>query len=156
MKAQSCTLRKPDEIQDKWYLVDAEGAILGRIAARVAKLLRGKLDPAFAPHQDPKIHVIVTNADKVVLTGNKMKDKIYYHHSTWRTGIKSISAEHLMEKKPEEILTQAIHGMLPKNTLGRKIRKHLRVYKAGEYTNQHEAQQPETLEIKTRKPKAAF
>lgn len=156
MKAQSCTLRNPAEIEEKWYIVNAEGAVLGRLATRVAKLLRGKLDPAYAPHQDPKIHVVITNADKVLLTGNKLKDKIYYHHSGWRTGIKSISAEHLLEKKPEEVLRKAIHGMLPKTKLGRKMQKHLRIYASGQYDGQHDAQKPETLEIKTRQPKAAL
>lgn len=153
MKAQTSTLPKPHEIQEKWYIVDAEGLVVGRLASRVAKLLRGKMNPDFSQHLDPKIHVIITNADKVVFTGSKLSNKIYYHHSGWRTGIKSITAEDLLEKKPEDILRKAIHGMLPKNRLGRKLEKHLRIYKSGEYDNQHQAQQPEELKIETRKPR---
>lgn len=153
MKAQSTTLLKPAEMQEKWYLIDAEGAVVGRLATRVASLLRGKLTPGFAPHQNPKIHVIITNADKVVFTGKKLRDKIYYHHSGWRTGVKSISAGKLLEKHPERVLEKAIHGMLPKNTLGRALNTNVRIYKAGEYTGQHDAQKPQVLVIKTRTPK---
>ncbi len=153
MKAQTSTLPKPADIKEKWYIVDAEGLVVGRLASRVAKLIRGKLNPDFAPHLDPKIHVIITNADKVVFTGQKLKKKMYYHHSGWRTGIKSASAQQLLEKKPEEILRQAIHGMLPKNRLGRKLEKHIRIYRSGAYKEQHVAQQPETLTIHTRTPK---
>lgn len=153
MKAPTSTVPKPRDIKEKWYIVDAEGLVVGRAASRVAKLLRGKLDPGFSPHQDPKIHVIITNADKVVFTGNKLEQKTYYHHSGWRTGIKSATARQLLEKKPEEILRKAIHGMLPKNSLGRKIERHIRIYRAGQYNDQHKAQQPEPLHIETRKPK---
>lgn len=154
MKAQSSTVRTPADYQEKWYLVDAAGCVVGRLAARVAKLVRGKMDPAFTPHLNPKIHVIITNADQVVFTGKKLTDKIYYHHSTWRTGLKSIEARHLLEQKPEEVLRQAIHGMLPKNTLGRNLNTNIRIYRSGEYNDQHAAQQPEVLEIKTRQPRA--
>lgn len=156
MKAQSCTLRKPDEIQEKWYLVNAEGCVVGRLASRIASVLRGKKEPAFAPHQNPRIHVIVTNAEKILFTADKLKTKTYYHHSMWRTGVKSISAEHLLQEKPEEVLRLAIHGMLPSGPLGSRLRKNLRIYRSGEYQGQHDAQQPETLVIKTRQPKVTL
>lgn len=155
MKAQSCTLKGPDEIQEKWYIVDAEGCVVGRLAARIAKILRGKTLPHYAPHQNPKVHIIVTNADKIVFTGAKLTDKVYYHHSTYRTGVKSITAGKLLAEKPEEIIRKAVHGMLPKNALGRQLERHLRIYSSGEYTGQHDAQQPEPLKIVTRQPKAA-
>ncbi|MCB2155236.1 50S ribosomal protein L13 [bacterium] len=151
MKAQASTLPKPAEIQEKWYLIDAEHQVVGRLAARIAQLIRGKLEPTYSPHLDPKIHIVVINAEKAIFTGKKMQDKIYYHHSGWRTGIKSINAAELLEKKPEEILRTAIHGMLPKNRLGTKLRKNLRVYAGPEH--EHQAQQPETLVIHTRQPK---
>lgn len=154
MKAPSSTLLREHEIPEKWYLVDAEGLVVGRLAARVAKMLRGKHLPEHSPHLDHKIHFVIINADKVIFTGKKLRDKVYYHHSGWRTGIKSITAGQLMEKKPEDVLTKAIHGMLPKNRLGRKLERHLRIYRSGEYNGQHDAQQPEILEIKTRTPKA--
>jgi large subunit ribosomal protein L13 len=154
MKAQTSTLLKPSEIKEKWYLVDAENQVVGRLSARVASLLRGKLTPAYAPHMDPKIHVVIINADKIIFTGKKLDDKIYYHHSGWRTGIKSITAGKLLATKPEEILRKAVHGMLPKGALGRKLDKHLRLFRSGEYKGQHDAQQPETLEIQTRTPSA--
>lgn len=153
MKAQATTQKSSAELQEKWYLVDADGLVVGRLAARVAKLLRGKTTPEYSPHVDPKIHVVITNADKIVFTGAKWSDKVYYHHSGWRTGIKSITAEKLLAKKPEDILTKAIHGMLPKNRLGRKLDKHLRIYRSGEYNGQHDAQKPEPLTIRTRVPK---
>ncbi|CAN5221691.1 50S ribosomal protein L13 [soil metagenome] len=155
MRAQDSTLRRDHELKEKWYHVDAEGLIVGRVATRIASLLRGKYQPDYSPHLDHKIHVIITNADKIVLTADKMKTKIYYHHTRYRTGIKSITPEKLMESKPEEILRRAIHGMLPKNRLGRALDRHVRIYRSGAYTGQHTAQQPETLVIKTRTPKAA-
>ncbi|MCC5877695.1 MAG: 50S ribosomal protein L13 [Candidatus Sumerlaeia bacterium] len=153
MKAPVSTLRRDHEIPEKWYHIDASGLVVGRLATRVASLLRGKHLPDYSPHLDHKIHVVITNADKVVFTGKKLTDKVYYHHSGWRTGIKSITAGKLMEKKPEEILTKAIHGMLPKNRLGRKLETHVRIYRSGDYNGQHAAQKPEDLVIKTRTPK---
>ncbi len=150
MKAPKSTLPQSADYQEKWYVVDAENAVVGRLAARVAKLIRGKTLPTYTPHLDPKVHVIIKNADKVVFTGKKLSDKVYYHHSGWRTGVKSITAEKLLEKKPEDVLRKAIHGMLPKNRLGRKLEKHVRIYKSGEYTGQHDAQQPEVLAIDTK------
>lgn len=151
MKAQASTLPKPAEMQEKWYLIDAEHQVVGRVAARVAQLIRGKLEPTYSPHLDPKIHVVVINAEKAIFTGKKLQDKIYYHHSGWRTGIKSISAGDLLAKKPEEVLRVAIHGMLPKTRLGNKLRKNLRIYAGPEHEQQ--AQQPASLEIHTRQPK---
>ncbi len=156
MKAQSSTLPKVEETKEKWYIVDAKGLVIGRVAARIAKILRGKTLTTYTPHLDPKIHVIITNADQILFTGSKLTDKIYYHHSGWRTGIKAVSAEHLLERKPDAALRIAIHGMLPKNRLGRMMQRHLRIYKAGEYDGQHSAQQPEPLVITTRVPKAKF
>ncbi len=153
MKTHATVQKRRTDIPEKWYLVDAEGLVVGRLAARVAKLLRGKTTPEYSPHLDPRVHVIITNADKIVFTGTKWKDKQYIHHSGWRTGIKSITAEKLLDKKPEDILTNAIHGMLPKNRLGRKLNKHLRIYRSGEYNGQHDAQKPESLTIRTRVPK---
>jgi large subunit ribosomal protein L13 len=153
MKAQATTQKNSEQLQEKWYLVDAAGLVVGRLATRVAQLLRGKTTPDYSPHLDPKVHVVITNADKVVFTGAKWADKTYYHHSGWRTGIKSITAEKLLDKKPEDILAKAIHGMLPKNRLGRKLNKHLRIYRSGEYNGQHDAQKPEPLTIRTRVPK---
>jgi large subunit ribosomal protein L13 len=142
-----------EEQKEKWYIVDASGLVLGRLASRIASLLRGKRLARFSPHIHPNIHVIITNADKVVLTGNKLVDKIYYHHTRHRTGIKAESARHLLERKPEELIRRAVHGMCQKGPLGRQIEKHLRIYNTGEYTDQHKAQQPEPLVVKTRVPK---
>lgn len=154
MRAPSSTLRRDEEIKEKWYIVDAEGLVVGRVATRVAALLRGKLLVDYSPHLDHKIHVVITNADKIVFTGAKLTDKVYYHHTGWRTGIKSTTPQKLLQTKPEEILRKAIHGMLPKNRLGAKLDRHLRIYRSGAYNGQHEAQQPETLVIKTRVAKA--
>lgn len=151
MKAQSSTLPDIGKIEEKWYLVDAEGQVVGRLAARVAKLVRGKMDPGFAPHIDPRIHVVIVNAEKAVFTGNKLEQKTYYHHSGWRTGIKAITAGKLLEKNPTDILRKAIHGMLPKNRLGRKLNKHVHIYAGPDH--EHQAQQPQALVIKTRQPK---
>lgn len=154
MKAQKSTLRQPDEFPEKWYLVDADGLVVGRLAARVAKLLKGKLLPHYSPHLDPRIHVIVTNADKIVFTGKKLRDKEYIHHTRYRTGIKSVTAGKVLQENPERILRDAIQGMLPKNRLGKQLNRHVRIYRSGEYKDQHAAQQPEALVIKTRVPKA--
>jgi large subunit ribosomal protein L13 len=154
MRAQDSTLIKPADIQEKWYIVDAEGLVVGRVASRIAKVLRGKNLPNYAPHLDFKVHIIVTNADKIVFTGAKLNDKVYQHHTRYRTGVKTISARHLLEEKPEEVLRRAIHGMLPKNRLGRTLDKHVRIYRSGAYTGQHDAQTPEQLVIKTRVAKA--
>lgn len=125
----------------KWLLIDAEGKTLGRLASQVATLLRGKHKPIFTPHMDTGDFVVVINAEKVVLTGAKLKDKYYYHHTGYPGGLKSIHAEALLEKKPTEVLRQAIKRMLPKNALNRKILLKLKLCAGPDHP--HEAQQPD-------------
>ena len=137
---------KKSEIERSWHLVDAEGLILGRMATEVAQILRGKHKPTFAPHIDTGDHVIVVNADKVVLTSGKAEKKMVYHHTGFPGGIRSESYAMLLAKKPAEIVRQSIRGMLPKNRLGRQQLSKLQVY-AGP-THPHEAQKPIPLEIK--------
>ena len=137
---------KKSEIERSWHLVDAEGLILGRMATEVAQVLRGKHKPTFAPHIDTGDHVIVVNADKVVLTSGKAEKKMVYHHTGFPGGIRSESYATLLAKKPAEIVRQSIRGMLPKNRLGRQQLSKLQVY-AGP-THPHEAQKPIPLEIK--------
>ena len=144
MKKYTYSAKKSD-VQGKWCLVDAKGAVLGRLATVVAARLRGKHNPLFTPHVDTGDHVIVINADKIVLTGRKMDQKNYYRHSGYVGGLKTISARKLMEKRPEDLVRFAVKGMLPKNRLGRKLYKKLKVYSGHQHP--HEAQQPETLEI---------
>lgn len=136
-------LAKEADIDRKWHVVDAEGKILGRLATRVATLLRGKHKPTFTPNVDTGDHVVIINAEKIRLTGHKFKKKVYYHHTGYPGGIKSITAEHLHEKDPTAMVTKAVKGMLPKNPLGKKMAKKLRVY-AGT-THSHMAQRPEPL-----------
>jgi len=136
---------KKEELDYKWYLVNAEGRVLGRLAAELAKILRGKNKPSFTPHVDTGDFVVVVNAEKVVLTGKKMKDKIYYHHTGYPGGIKEISAEKLLAKKPTEVLRIAVKGMLPKNSLGRQMLQKLKIYAGPDHP--HEAQKPVPLEI---------
>jgi large subunit ribosomal protein L13 len=138
-------LAKKENIDPQWHLVDAEGKTLGRLASRVAILLRGKNKPIFAPHQDTGDFVVVVNAKKVSLTGKKWKEKIYIHHSGYPGGLKMASAEKIAEKKPERLITMAVQGMLPKNKLGRKLIKKLKVY-AGD-AHPHQAQQPEAYTL---------
>jgi len=133
------------KIERKWYIVNAEGKVLGRLASEIATRLRGKHKPSYSTFQDNGDFIVVINADKVRLTGKKMQDKMYYHHTGWIGGIKGINAEELLVKKPTEILFKAIKGMLPKNSLGRSQLKKLKVYAGTEHP--HEAQQPETLDI---------
>jgi large subunit ribosomal protein L13 len=134
-------MAKKGEVERKWHLVDAKGKTLGRLASRVAILLRGKHKPIFTPHVDVGDFVIVVNAEKVALTGKKWKEKLYIHHSGYPGGLKSISAEKMIEKKPERLITMAVQGMLPKNKLGRKLVKKLKVYRGEDHP--HQAQQPE-------------
>lgn len=136
---------KKENIQRKWYVVDAESKSLGRLAARVASILRGKHLPTYTPHVDTGDHVVIINADKVILTGKKFADKIYYHHTGYIGGIKSITARKLMEKKPTEVVYHAVKGMLPKNSLGRQMIKKLKVYSGSAHP--HNAQLPEKLEV---------
>jgi large subunit ribosomal protein L13 len=129
----------------RWCLVDAENAILGRLASTVAARLRGKHNPLFTPHVDTGDWIIVINAEKVALTGRKWDQKNYYRHSGYIGGLKTITAKKLMEKRPEDLIRFAVKGMLPKNRLGRKLFKKLKVYSGDQHP--HEAQQPEILEI---------
>ncbi len=136
---------KEREVHRKWYLVDAEDKILGRLATQIAMRLRGKHKPIFTPHADTGDFIVVVNAEKVALSGKKWDKKIYYRHSGYIGGLKEISARKLLEKKPEDVLRYAVRGMLPKNSLGRRQLKKLKIYVGPE--NPHEAQQLEALEI---------
>src|SRR5512136_2571553 len=138
-------LVKKENINPKWHLVDADGKTLGRLATRVAILLRGKNKPIFAPHQDTGDFVVVINAKKVALTGKKWKEKVYVHHSGYPGGLKMASAEKIAEKKPERLITMAVQGMLPKTKLGKKLIKKLKVYAGNAHP--HEAQQPEAYTL---------
>jgi large subunit ribosomal protein L13 len=133
------------EIERKWFVVDAENKVLGRLASEIAIRLRGKHKPNYSTHMDVGDFIVVVNAEKVKLTGNKLEDKIYYHHSGWIGGIKARSAKEMLEKKPTELLKSAVKGMLTKNSLGRKQIKKLKIYTGDEHP--HAAQQPEMLEI---------
>lgn len=136
---------KAEEINRKWYVVDASGKPLGRLASEVARILRGKHKPTYTPHVDTGDHVIVLNAAEVVLTGHKLDQKIYRHHSGWVGGLKEIKCRQLMEKAPEKVIELAVKGMLPHNSLGRAMFRKLMVYKGAEHEQQ--AQKPEVLEI---------
>ena len=144
MKKYTNSAKNTDN-QGQWYLVDAENAVLGRLASTVAARLRGKHNPLFTPHVDTGDWIIVINADKVALTGRKWDQKNYYRHSGYIGGLKTITAKKLMEKRPEDLIRFAVKGMLPKNRLGRKQFKKLKVYSGVHHP--HEAQQPEILEI---------
>lgn len=138
---------KSSENQGKWWVIDAENQVLGRLATTVASRLRGKHVPIFTPHADCGDWVVVINADKVTLTGRKWQQKKYYRHSGFMGGIKEITAEKLHEKRPEDLVLIAVKGMLPKNRLGRKLIKKLKVYAGDQHP--HAAQQPESLEIRS-------
>ena len=136
---------KDSDNQNKWWVVNAEGAILGRLASQVAAALRGKNNPLYTPHADLGDSVVVINAEKIVLTGRKMDQKNYYRHSGYIGGLKTITAKKLIEKRPEDVIRFAVKGMLPKNSLGRRIFKKLKVYAGDQHP--HEAQQPETMNL---------
>ena len=136
---------KSAEVQRGWYIVDATGKVLGRVAAEVARRLRGKHKPEFTPHVDTGDYIVVVNADKLRVTGNKTKDKLYHRHTGYPGGIYSTSFEKLQQKHPERVLTLAVKGMLPKGPLGYAMIKKMKVYAGGEHP--HTAQQPKTLEI---------
>jgi large subunit ribosomal protein L13 len=133
------------EIERKWFVVDAEDKVLGRLASEIATRLRGKHKPNFSTHTDVGDFIVVVNAEKVRLTGNKLDDKVYYRHSGYIGGIKSNTAREVLEKKPTALIRMAVRGMLSKNSLGRRQLKKLKVYAGKEHP--HAAQQPETLEI---------
>ncbi len=156
MNARGTTMARPAELQEKWYIVDASGQVVGRLAARIAALIKGKRQANYTPHVNPKVHVIVTNADKVLFSGDKETTKIYRWHTKYRTGLKEETAKHLLERKPTEVIRRAVHGMLPKDSLGRTMNRSLRIYASGEYTGQHDAQKPEALTLKTRQPRKKF
>ncbi|MBD2844693.1 50S ribosomal protein L13 [Paenibacillus sp. IB182496] len=139
-------MAKPNEVERKWYIIDAEGKTLGRLASEAAALIRGKHKPQFTPHVDTGDFVVVINAEKIVLTGNKMRDKKYYRHSLHPGGLKVMSAEEMIERKPERVLERAIHGMLPHTRLGNKMRLKLKVYAGSEHP--HAAQKPEVYELR--------
>ncbi len=132
---------KKDEVQQKWWLINADGRILGRLATEIAVLLRGKNKPQFAPSADVGDFVVVVNAEKVAVTGNKLEEKMYYHHSQYPGGIKEKKLKEMLETKPEEVIRKAVWGMIPKNKLGRAIIKKLKVYRGPEHP--HQAQNPE-------------
>ena len=138
-------MQKKETVERKWYVIDAEGKNLGRVATKAATILRGKHKPTFTPHIDCGDYVIITNASKVNLTGNKLNDKMYYNHSGYPGGLRERNAEVMIEKYPEEMLERAVKGMLPHNRLGRAMGKKLFVYAEG--THKHEAQKPVAIEI---------
>ena len=136
-------MANPDKIERKWYVVDAEGCTLGRLASGVASVLRGKNKPQFTPHVDTGDYVIVVNADKIKVTGKKMDQKIYYNHSDYVGGMKETTLKEMMAKKPEKVIELAVKGMLPKGPMGRDMIKKLHVYAGPEHKQQ--AQKPEVL-----------
>lgn len=139
-------MAKSESLERKWYVVDAEGMVLGRLASQVASILRGKHKPIFTPHVDTGDYVIILNADKIVLTGNKLDQKYYYHHSGYPGGLTEIKYRDLIARKPEFVVYEAVRRMLPKGPLGRQMLKKLRVYRGTEHKNQ--ANKPEVLVLK--------
>lgn len=139
-------MANPDKLDRKWYVVDAAGCTLGRLASEVASVLRGKNKPIFTPHIDCGDYVIIVNADKIKVSGKKLDQKIYYHHSDYVGGMKEITLRELLAKKPEKVVEFAVKGMLPKGPLGRTMYRKLHVY-AGP-NHEHAAQKPEVMEIK--------
>jgi large subunit ribosomal protein L13 len=133
------------DMDKKWYLVDAENEVLGRLASRIAKVLMGKNKPIYTPFMDTGDFVVVVNADKIKVTGNKLKDKKYYSYSGYFGGLKSRTLEEMLDRKPEDVIRLAVKRMLPKNRLGRKMIKKLKIYAASEHP--HTAQQPEKIEF---------
>lgn len=138
-------LEKPADVKETWHLVNAEGKTLGRLAARVASVLRGKHRPTFTPNVDMGDHVVIINAEKIHLSGNKMETKLYRHHTGYPGGLKTTTAKHLFKKDPTELLVKAIEGMLPKTPLGNHMAKKLRVYAGAEHP--HQAQRPEPISL---------
>lgn len=136
---------KPETVERDWFVVDADGKTLGRIATEIAVRLRGKHKPEYTPHVDTGDYIVVINAEKVVVTGNKAKGKIYHSHTEYPGGLKSISFEKLIDKAPERVIQSAVKGMLPKGPLGRAMFRKLKVFAGPEHT--HTAQQPQVLDI---------
>ena len=141
----SSFIQKPAEVERKWYVVDAEGKTLGRMASAVAAILRGKNKPTYTPHVDCGDYVIIINADKVAVTGKKRQEKIYKRHTGYPGGLRELTFEQLMEKHPEEVVRHAVKGIMPNGKLGRKMFKKLKVYAGPEHD--HAAQKPEVLDI---------
>ena len=139
-------MQKKETIERKWYVIDAEGQSLGRVATKAAHVLRGKHKPTFTPHIDCGDNIIIINADKVNLTGNKLENKMYYNHSMYTGGLRERTAKEMKEKYPVEMVERAVKGMLPHNRLGRSMYKKLFVYAGSEHP--HAAQKPEVMEIK--------
>ncbi len=136
---------KPESVKREWFVVDADGKTLGRLASEIASRLRGKHKPEYTPHVDTGDYIIVINCEKIAVTGNKRTDKVYYHHTGFIGGIKSITFDKLLVKAPEQIIEKAVKGMLPKGPLGRAMYRKLKVYAGSEH--QHAAQQPTVLDI---------
>jgi len=139
-------MAKPTDVERKWYIIDAAGQTLGRMASEAASLLRGKHKPQFTPHIDTGDFVIIINADKVVLTGKKLTQKKYYRHSGYMGGLKTTTAQEMLNKRPERMVELAVHGMLPKNRLGNRLKTKLKVYAGSEHP--HAAQQPVAWELR--------
>ncbi|MEW5801434.1 MAG: 50S ribosomal protein L13 [bacterium] len=138
-------MAKEEDQKREWYVLDAQGEVLGRLATKAAMVLRGKLKPEFTPHVDTGDHVIIINAEKVLMTGRKLQQKLYYRHSGYPGGLKITPAHKMMKEKPEEIIRKAIRGMLPKNKLGREVYRKLKVYTGPDHP--HEAQTPQVLKV---------
>ncbi len=138
-------MAKKEKVERKWLIVDATNQVVGRLSTKIASVLRGKHKPIYTPHVDTGDFVVVINAEKLVFTGKKLDDKVYYHHTGYMGGIKEINAKKLLEKNPEEIIRKAVKGMLPKNKLGRQMLSKLKIYKGNEHP--HSAQKPEKLEV---------
>ena len=136
---------KPNEVERTWYVVDAEGKTLGRLSTEIARILRGKHKPSYTPHVDTGDYVIVINADKVRVTGKRLDQKMYYRHSGYMGGLKTVSLRRMLETHPERVIEHAVKGMLPKNRLGRQMYKKLKVYASPDHPRQ--AQQPQPLEL---------
>ena len=136
---------RSQDIRRQWHLVDAEGKTLGRLATEVARRLRGKHKPEYTPHVDTGDYVVIINAEKIGVTGSKMSDKMYHHHTGYIGNLKSISLEKLLQRKPEKVLQQAVKGMMPKGPLGRAMMSKLKIYAGAEHP--HAAQQPQALEL---------
>ena len=142
----STPMPKESEIERKWYIVDAQGKVLGRLASRIASILRGKHKPTFTPHLDVGDHVVVLNAEKVHLTGRKLQNKQYRWHTGYIGGLREVNAEKMIRTRPERVIEWAVQGMLPKNRLGRAMAKKLKVYRGAAHP--HQAQRPQALEVK--------
>jgi large subunit ribosomal protein L13 len=140
-------IARESDVVKKWYVVDAKDQVIGRLATQIAMILRGKTKPIFTPHCDTGDFVVVVNAGQALLTGRKLDKKVYYRHSGYMGGIKAVTARQTMQGKPEDVLRQAVWGMLPKNSLGRRLLKKLKIYAGGEHP--HQAQKPEPLTLQS-------